>query len=145
MTYLIFILYTHSQATCNGRGECGCDGTCQCNPPYSGTYCERCSGSNECTENCDINLVCAQCALDVIEPYAMTLTQEEFFGDGLLMREGIPSGSRFNQSGGTYQLILPPAETFCDRVTEANRCPTIVIINGTSDVDYQINGELFKA
>lgn len=128
---------------CNGRGECGCDGTCQCNPPYSGTYCERCSGSNECTENCDINLVCAQCALDVIEPYAMTLTQEEFFSDGLLMREGIPPGSRFAQIGDTYQLILPPAETFCSQVTEANRCPTIVIINGTSAVDYEINGELY--
>ena len=71
----------------------------------------------------------------------MTLTQEEFFSDGLLMRDRIPPGSRFNQSGGTYQLILPPAEMFCDQVNEANRCPTIVIINGTSDVDYQINGE----
>ena len=129
-----------SQATCNGRGECGCDGTCQCVPPYSGTYCERCSGSNECTENCDLNLVCAQCALDVLEPYAMTLTQEEFFSDGLLMREGIPQGSRFDPI--MNQLILPPAEMFCDRVTEANRCPTIVIINGTTLVDYEINGVL---
>ena len=73
----------------------------------------------------------------------MTLTQEEFFSDGLLAREGIPPGSRFAQIGDTYQLILPPAETFCSQVTEANRCPTIVIINGTSAVDYEINGELY--
>ena len=73
----------------------------------------------------------------------MTLTQEEFFSEGLLMREGIPPGSTFNQTGDTYQLILPPVETFCsDRVTDANRCPTIVIINGTSDVDYRIDGKL---
>ena len=128
---------------CNGRGQCGCDGTCQCNPPYSGTYCERCSGSDECTENCDINAVCAQCALDVIAPYVMTLTQEEFFSDGLLDREGIPSGSTFNLTGDTYQLVLPPANQFCDGVMEsATRCPTIVIINGTSEVDYEIAGKL---
>lgn len=74
----------------------------------------------------------------------MTLTQEEFFSDGLLAREGIPPGSRFNQTGGTYQLILPPAETFCnidEVMSDGNRCPTIIIINGTSDVDYQIGGE----
>ena len=73
----------------------------------------------------------------------MTLTQEEFFADGLLMREGIPPGSRFVRSsiatGGTDQLILPPAEMFCDGVT-AGMCPTIIIINGTSAVDYEING-----
>ena len=124
---------------------CGCDGTCQCVPPYSGTYCEQCSGSNECTENCDINLVCAQCALDVIEPYAMTLTQEEFFSDGLLSREGIPPGSMFNLTGDTYQLILPPANEFCDRVSDATTCPPIVIINGTSAVDYEINGRQFNS
>ena len=135
------------QATCNGRGVCGCDGTCQCDPPYSGTYCERCSGSNECMENCEINRVCAQCALSVIEPYAMTLTQEEFFNDGLLAREGIPRNSTFIQRDGTYQLILPPAETFCQEVMalenreeRENRCPTIIIINGTSEVDYEIDG-----
>ena len=86
--------------------------------------------------------MCAQCALDVIEPYAMTLTQEEFFSEGLLTRDGIPEGSRFEQIGDTYQLILPPAEMFCDQVMmDASRCPRIIIINGTSDVDYEINGE----
>ena len=77
----------------------------------------------------------------------MTLTQEEFFNDGLLAREGIPRNSTFIQTGGTYQLILPPAETFCQEVMalesreeRENRCPTIVIINGTSEVDYDIDG-----
>ena len=72
----------------------------------------------------------------------MTLTQEEFFSDGLLSREGIPAGSTFNLTGDTYQLMLPPANEFCDRVTEATRCPPIVIINGTFEANYMIDGML---
>lgn len=130
------------QAVCNGQGECGCDGTCQCNSPYFGAYCERCSGSSECPENCEVNMLCVQCALDAIEPYASTLSQEEFFSEELLTREGIPPGSRLLLDGDVHQLILPPADTFCDRVMmDSSRCPTIVIINATSDVDYRINGK----
>ena len=72
----------------------------------------------------------------------MTLTQEEFFSPGLLSLDGIPMGSTFNLTGDTYQLILPPANQFCDRVTEATRCATTVIVNGTSDVDYKIDGSI---
>lgn len=61
------------------------------------------------------------------------------------MREGIPPGSMFNQTGDTYQLILPPANEFCDRLADepANRCPGLVIINGTDDVEYEIDGKEF--
>ena len=128
---------------CNGHGECGCDGTCKCVPPYSGTYCERCSGSEQCAENCNVNLVCAQCAIKIIEQYAMDLTQEEFFNEDLLSREGIPAGSMFNITGNDHQLILPPANEFCQQVVSAMRCPRIIIISGTSEVEYEINGKYF--
>ena len=72
----------------------------------------------------------------------MTLTQEEFFSDRLLSREGIPAGSTFNLTGDTYQLILPPANDFCDEVKNTSRCPQIVIINGTNVVDYEIDGKI---
>ena len=140
------VMYVHAhlfdlslQAMCNGHGTCGCDGTCQCETPYSGTYCGTCSGSSECTENCDINQICAQCAIDVVQQY---LDEGNlFFAPGILSRPGIPAGSTFNLSGDTFELRLPPTSQFCEAVTEANRCPNIVIINGSSTVEYDIDGK----
>ena len=123
------------QSICNGRGECGCDGTCMCNNPYFGDFCELCSGSYACfNSNCESNLDCANCILDIVAPVLDIVTVDRYFIIDNV-ETMLPNGSALslNSMNNANQIILP-----------ASVCPMCstgaVIINGTDRVEYEIGG-----
>lgn len=124
------------QSICNGRGMCGCEGTCECENPYFGQFCELCSGSEVCFDtNCDSNRDCANCALDIIVEMVDSVTVEEFFQTAA-SNPDLPEGSdvTFNPENNAFEVTLP-----------RGHCPScddgVVIINGTERADYEIDGE----
>lgn len=117
------------QSICNGRGMCGCDGTCECEDPYLGQFCERCSGDPICfTSNCNANRNCANCALDIIEDVVDTTTPQEFF------RNELGTNATINEETTTLEFPLLNAT-----------CPTceggVVIINRALTSSYEISGK----
>ena len=119
------------QSDCNERGTCGCDGTCSCQDPYFGDYCELCSGSEVCFDlTCDSNSPCAECAITLFQDIG-TDDESVFFSDASL--GNLPGGSKLNLTEGVYQVTLP--EGACRECDQG-----VVIINGTEEVDYMIDG-----
>lgn len=123
------------QDPCNGHGRCTCEGRCQCDPPYIGTYCEVCSGNvtSGCAQfTCDTNQQCAQCALNVVTQF-IDVDAADFFTAETLMGGQLPNGSQLvmGLDGNAVGIRLPPS--LC-----AN-CSQITLINGTDQVEYEIN------
>ena len=130
----LFIL----QDICNGIGTCGCDGTCDCpDPPYSGDFCELCSGDDICFDsNCDSNRDCANCILDLIAPAIDTISVDEYFTNASVLSE-LPEGSvlMFDMINNANVTVLPGPT--CMSVCGSGA----VIISGTENTDYIIDGK----
>ncbi|CAI8001615.1 Integrin beta-1, partial [Geodia barretti] len=138
----------HSNSTdlCNGRGWCSC-GQCSCFPPFFGTYCELCSGSNVCIQGtCDIsgpNGICTGCAVGFLEVFhANNVTVDELLSEAFVqiaIRNGtLPLGTVLGELNGEKAIFLP--ETFS---AQCNRsCTPLVIINQTLNLEYDIQGFL---
>ena len=127
---------------CNGRGTCGCNGRCECQDPYLGEYCEVCSGDESCLEQtCSAHTECARCAVDFFNQILpMTEMPELLTIDSLDSLEGLlPNGSSlmYDASSNTFFFGLPSG--FCPEGCTQN----VVVINGTDDVDYMIDSELY--
>ena len=162
--YLTLLLFTHEyiqasvavifsvhscvwQDLCNGRGWCSC-GQCSCFPPFFGTYCELCSGSNVCIQGtCDIsgpNGICTGCAVGFLEVFhANNVTVDELLSEAFVqiaIRNGtLPPGTVLGELNGEKAIFLP--ETFS---AQCNRsCTPLVIINQTLNLEYDIQGQWF--
>ena len=115
---------------------CGCGGTCECESPYFGQFCELCSGSDVCfNTNCDSNRDCANCALDIIVQTVDTTSVMAFFANA---PDNLPAGSSnssLDPENNAMQVTLPDGH-----------CPACasgaVIIDGTERADYLIDGEI---
>ena len=127
-------------------------GECQCNPPYFGTYCELCSGDDVCqTRICDVdgdNAMCTLCAAELLqEAYDAGIRSEllsEEFVDGATQNGTLPEGSMFVIDNGQLAVRLPDSFVANCRMEVGIACPGLVIINQTTEVDYEIQGELFS-
>ncbi len=108
--------------------------------PYFGTYCELCSGDPICADvTCDENEPCAQCGLNLVTTFNDEISTGVFFSeetfDSLLSSGGLPNGTRRVFDDQDMESIeLPPG--YCGSL-----CPMIVLINGTQDAEYDIQGE----
>ena len=124
-----------SQSICNGHGVCGCDGRCECeDPPYSGQFCEFCSGDERCFENyCDSNRNCSNCALDLVVAMVDDRTLEEFFSPENL--NNLPPGTTMREVGGVMEVRLP--DGYCDQCSNG-----VVIISGAETAEYDIDGKI---
>lgn len=129
------------QDLCNDRGTCNCDGMCECDGPYSGTFCEVCDANSEVclVSNCDSNIDCANCILDLVAPAADSIETTVFFSRAM-MNLTIPElpmnyiWSLNPDDNGESELITLP-------VSHCSQCPNgAVIVNGTESTDYRIDG-----
>ena len=128
-----FFLCLFGQSICNGRGSCGCGGTCECRTPYFGQYCELCSGSSVCLEtNCESNRQCANCILNIVAPQADRFMTAQYFSDSM----NLPPGSNLTMDAVNDVIrVILPADT-CSEM-----CPSgAFIINGSQRNEYFING-----
>ncbi|XP_064401287.1 integrin beta-1-like [Halichondria panicea] len=126
----------NSTEVCNGKGSCGCNGRCECQEPYLGTYCEFCSGDEICfSQTCERNRDCAACTVELLDQLPL-LTAADFFTNVTL--NNFPNGTTFtfDTISDTFQFRLP--SDYCT----GNCSQNVVIINGTDNVDYMIQGEM---
>ena len=82
---------------------------------------------------CDPNEPCAQCVLDLITMFNSAISPSSFFSE---IASGVPIGSvlMFDDEQNVAQVVLP--ESYCN-----SSCPSrVVIINGTENVEYDIDG-----
>ena len=132
---LVFIKSYFVQEVCNGKGSCGCNGRCECQEPYLGTYCEFCSGDEICfSQTCERNRDCAACTVELLDQLPL-LTAADFFTNVTL--NNFPNGTTFtfDTISDTFQFRLP--SDYCT----GNCSQNVVIINGTDNVDYMIQGK----
>ena len=119
---------------CNGKGSCGCNGQCDCQEPYLGDHCEFCSGDEICLEEtCVLHSNCTQCAVAFFAQAPMSDMDIES------LMNFLPNGSIvYDASSNTDQFSLP--SDFCS-TQELTCSQNVVVINGTDDVDYVIDGK----
>ena len=119
---------------CNGQGTCSCEGMCQCNPSYTGRYCETfippptSANFTQAIQNCNDGRECAECALDIISQFEEST--EEFFMINPTEDSRLPEGTQLvtDLHENTIGFQLPAG--FC---RSRNCSHTVVIINGTND------------
>ena len=116
---------------------------CQCNPSYTGRYCETfippptSINFTLAIQNCNEGRECAECALDIIAQFEEST--DEFFMINPMEDSRLPEGTQLltNLHENTIGFQLPAG--FC---TSRNCSHTVVIINGTDDrAGYEITSK----